>query len=148
MQEKNHTLVSSIDRLPNNLALVKTIKLDTRFQLAMQGSKVMVTNLQNASYFDNLRVRKISTCKPFASENHADLPNIWNEFAGGLTSLLVEKKSYWQNFACGLKSYLWFLLCNKVVNTILKKEYNKNTGSNFPLSALACKKWAWQCDRN
>ena len=27
----------------------------------------------------------------FASENHPSLPNIWNEFASGLTSLLVEK---------------------------------------------------------
>ena len=65
MQEKNHTLVSSINRLPKPLALVKTIKQDTRFQLAMQGLKVhvMLTNLQNERYFNNLGVRKISTSK-------------------------------------------------------------------------------------
>ena len=31
--------------------------------LKRQGSKLMLTNLRNASYFDNLRVRKISSSK-------------------------------------------------------------------------------------
>ena len=49
-----------------------------------QGSKLTLTNSQNASeknirYSKRLRVRIIC------------LPNIWKEFASGLTSLLVEK---------------------------------------------------------
>ena len=54
----------------------------------------MLTNSQNASYFDNLRVRKISNSEHLQVRNyHADVPNIWKEFArlSDLTSLLVEK---------------------------------------------------------
>ena len=38
----------------------------------------------------------------FASENHPCLPNIWKEFASGLTSLLVEK-SYKQTLQVDVK---------------------------------------------
>ena len=39
----------------------------------------------------------------FASQNHADLQNIWKEFDGGLT-MFASEKILLQNFADGLKS--------------------------------------------
>ena len=57
-----------------------------------QGSKLTLANAQNASDFENLWARNTHWWT-FESNNHSFLPNIWKEFASGLTSLLAEKIS-------------------------------------------------------
>ena len=54
--------------------------------------EIHTLNSQNASDFDNLQVRKISTTQRLQVRIiHACLPNKRKEFASGLTSLLVKK---------------------------------------------------------
>ena len=55
-----------------------------------QGSKLALANSQNASNFDNLRMRKISTSKRLQVRISMS-PKQREQFASDITSLLVEK---------------------------------------------------------
>lgn len=83
----NNTLVSKLhDRLLPLTA--DSNKLDLRTE-GRHGSKLMVTNSQNASDSDKLRVRKISTCK------HVQVRIIHGAWTFE-KNLLVEKTPYYQ----------------------------------------------------
>ena len=59
-----------------------------------QGSKLTLANSQMRVILIICKWEKCQLAKVFrnlSSKNHADLPNIWKQFASDITSLLVEK---------------------------------------------------------
>ena len=72
-------------------------------EIHLQGSKLMLANSQNASDFDKLQVRKISTSKLL----RVRIIHVSQTFGKNLqvvSPVCQYKKSYLPNFASGLKS--------------------------------------------
>ena len=83
--------------------VVSSINVSWVLIASNQGSKLTLANSQNASDFDNLRVRKYPLAKVCELESSMSPEHLEKLIANGLTSLLVEKY-FKANFA--VKSYL------------------------------------------